>query len=46
MLAHSSSLNFYIRKERKYQQNLKCHNTNGSIDGNGVKMELEVQMEF
>jgi len=25
MVAHSSSLNFYRRKEKKYQQNLKCH---------------------
>jgi hypothetical protein len=41
MLAHFSSINFYTRNERKYQQNLKCHNTDGNTNGNGVQMELE-----
>ncbi len=41
MSTHSSSLNFCKRKEKKGQQNLKCHNTNGSTDGSGVQMELE-----
>ncbi len=36
MPTHSSSLNFCRRKEKKDQQNMKCHNANGTW----------VQMEF
>jgi hypothetical protein len=41
MSAHSSSLNFYRRKERKDQQNLECHNTDGSTDGTRMQMEFQ-----
>jgi hypothetical protein len=34
------------KKERKDQQNLKCHSTNGSIDGNGMQMELKCKWNF
>jgi hypothetical protein len=34
MSTHFSLVNFCRKKARKYQQNLKCHNTNGSINGN------------
>jgi hypothetical protein len=45
MSTHSSPLNFCKKNEKKDEQNMKCHNRDGSIDGSGVQMEFHFKQK-